>query len=111
MSKIKNNSASNAGPKKGTDLHWEEIEKKGYTEGKATYNKRFTVRREIERLCRDSYCGDRNRVITIQLRAVGMKDRHILVCLTSEPNAFIIKVICADYNLDYDEVVKTLKRL
>ena len=111
MSKTKNLSTTSTGSVKGTNLHWEEIEKKGYTEGKAHYNKKYSVKRELLKLWKDSYCGERYKIITIQLRSVGMRDSDIFIALTSDPYSLIIKLICAEYKLDYQEVLNTLKRL
>lgn len=104
-------SAFNAGSRKSTDLHWEEIENNGYTEGKAHYEKKYSAERELRKLWKDSYCGERYKIITIQLRSVGMTDSDILVAITCDPHALIIQLICERYKLDYQEVVNTLKRL
>lgn len=108
MSKIWNNSASNAGPKNGTDSHWEEIEKTGYTEGKAHYNKRFAVRRALERMCRDSYCGVRYSILISSFRTIGVANIDIYLLLNATVGSETVNFVCNSYP---ENVAKEIKKL
>lgn len=100
-------SAFNAGPKKDTTSQ----EEATWIVNKARYKKHFSAERELNRMRKDSYCGEKYEVIIIQLRSLGVSTLNIWIMLNSDPYSVVVKGICEEHNLDYIEVRNTLIRL